>query len=174
MFCTHTTGAMRLLLKLCEDSEGFGDELWSVAHGGMDAKVDDVQAVHAEVAQVVVDGVDELLARECAVPAFVVIAAGADLGDDDEAVAVGVERFADDLVDDVRAVEVGGVDVVDAAFDGFMQNGDGFVAVAGRAPDARAGELHSAVAHAVNGEGRAGECEGVTEVGRAGCCGVHS
>ena len=47
-----------LLLELGEDGEGLGD----FRCGPDNAQVDDVQAVHSEVAQVVVDGVDDLLA----------------------------------------------------------------------------------------------------------------
>ena len=74
--------------------------------------------------------------------------------------------FFDDLVGDVRAVEVAGIDVVDAGFDGFAQNGDGGRAILRRAKDMRAGELHGAVAHAVDGHIGAGEGEGSTEIVR--------
>ena len=71
-----------------------------------------------------------------------------------------MERFANDLVGDVRAVVVAGVDVIDAGGYGFAEDADGFGAVFGWAEDARTGELHGAVAHAVDGDGGVGECEG--------------
>ena len=62
-----------------------------------------------------------------------------------------MQRLGDDLVGDMRPVEVAGVDVVDAARDRLAQHGDAFGAVLRRAEDALAGELHGAVAHAVHG-----------------------
>ena len=49
-------------------------------------------------------------------------------------------------------VGVGGVDEGDAELDGAAQHADALVAVGRRAPDARAGELHGAVAEAVDGQ----------------------
>ena len=56
---------------------------------------------------------------------------------DDEIVGVGVQRLGDELLGDVRAVAVGGVDEVDAELDGAAQHGDRGVVVGRRAPDAR-------------------------------------
>jgi hypothetical protein len=82
-----------------------------------------------------------------------------------------MQCFADDLVRDVRAVEVGGVDMIDSGVDSFAEHGDGLVAIARRTEDAFAGELHGAVAHAVHGEGCAGKGEGATEIRSAVDCG---
>ena len=76
-----------------------------------------------------------------------------------------MQSFLDDLVGDLRAVEVAGVNVVDAGSDRLAQDGDGFGAVAGRAEDVGAGELHRAIADAVDGERRAGEVECTAELG---------
>src|SRR6266436_4785672 len=67
-------------------------------------------------------------------------------------VAVREERLPDDLVGDVRAVGVGRVDVVDAQIDRGPQHLDRGGAVARRPEDARAGELHRAVADPVEVE----------------------
>src|SRR6185369_14895995 len=61
-----------------------------------------------------------------------------------QAFGVRVQRLADELVDDVRAVVLRGVDVVDAELDRAAQDGERGVAVARRAEDAAAGELHGA------------------------------
>ena len=79
------------------------------------AQVDHLEHVEAEVAQVVVHRLGQLGGREGRQPGAVLAAPGADLGDDDEVVGIGMQRLADDLVGDVRAVEIAGVDVVDAA-----------------------------------------------------------
>jgi hypothetical protein len=84
-------------------------------------------------------------------PAALVVADGADLGDEHELVGVGVQRLADERVGDVGAVVLGGVDVVHAEVDGTPQHGDCGVVVTRGAEDARAGELHRAVADAVDG-----------------------
>ena len=122
-----------------------------------------MQCVQAEVAEVVVDGLLEEVGRGVHDPGAVVPAACADFGDEGEVVGVGMERLLDELVGDVGAVEVAGVDVVDAAGDGFAENGERRVRVLGGTEDVRAGELHGAVAHAVHGKGGAGEGEGAAE-----------
>ena len=70
------------------------------------AKVDDVEDVQAEVAKVVVNRVGQCLARHGRDPRTVRAAPGADLGDDDQVVTIRMQRLADDLVGDVRAVIV--------------------------------------------------------------------
>ena len=57
-----------------------------------------------------------------------------------------MQRLADDLVGDVRAVVVARVDVVDAARDRLAQHRDRGRAVPRRAEHTWAGELHRAVA----------------------------
>ena len=66
-------------------------------------------------------------------PVALVVAAGADLADQREVLGIGVQRLADEFVGDVRAVELRGVDVVDAQLDGASEHGDRLVVVARRA-----------------------------------------
>ena len=75
-----------------------------------------------------------------------------------------MKRLADELVGDVRAVEVAGVDMVDAARHGLAQHGDRRVAVLGRPEHAGPGELHRAIAHAVHDAVAEGEGAGNTEI----------
>ena len=70
----------------------------------------------------------------------------------DDARRVRVQRLADQVLADVRAVAVGGVDEVDAELDRAAQDGAGVVEVGGRAPDAVAGDAHGAEAEPVDGE----------------------
>jgi len=76
-----------------------------------------------------------------------------------------VERLADHLVGDVGAIEVAGVDMVDAAGDRLAQYGEGGVAILGWAKYAGAGELHGAVTHAVDGAVAEGGGAGGGDVG---------
>ena len=62
-----------------------------------------------------------------------------------------MQALADQVVDDVRAVVLSGVDVVDAEFDGAPQHSTGAVRITRRAKHARTGELHRAEADAVDG-----------------------
>ncbi len=76
-----------------------------------------------------------------------------------------MQGLPDDLVGDVRAVEVGRVDMIHAGRNGLAENGDGSVRVLGRPPHAGAGQLHRAVAHPLDRQGRAGEREPSAEDG---------
>ena len=126
--------------------------------GSMDAEhaaqVDHVEHIEAEIAQIVVHRLSQLLGREGRNPRSVRAAPGADLGDDDEIVGIGMQRLADELIGDVRAVEVAGVDVIDAARDRLAQHGDRRLAVLRRPEHAGSGELHGAVAEALHADGR--------------------
>jgi hypothetical protein len=103
-------------------------------------------------------------------PAALLVAAGADLRDDVQILRVRRERLADDLVRDVRTVEVGGVDVRDAELDGSAEHVDRGVGVLRRPEDAGSGKLHGAVADA--GEAEIGEAVGAA--GKVvGCHGIH-
>ena len=76
-----------------------------------------------------------------------------------------MQRFADDLVGDVRAVEVAGVDMIHAGCDGLAQHGQCRVAIAGRAEHAGPRELHGAVAEPLHGAVAEGEGAGLVDAG---------
>src|SRR5258707_4189775 len=78
-----------------------------------------------------------------------------------------MERPPDKLVGDVRAVEVGGVDMVDPERDRLAQHGERGVHITGRTPDMRAGELHGAVAHATQRCVAARQREAAAKMGRS-------
>jgi hypothetical protein len=115
------------------------------------AQVDQVHALDAQGAQVVLDALAQLLRGERGQPGAGLVAAGADLRHELEVLRVGMERLADEVVDHVGAVVLRGVDVVDAELDGAAQDGAGAVGVARRAEDAGAGELHGAESDAADG-----------------------
>lgn len=60
-----------------------------------------------------------------------------------------MQRLFDELVSEVWAIEVAGVDVIDAGIDCLAQNGERFGRVFGWTPDVRTGKLHGSIAHAV-------------------------
>ncbi|SOZ73765.1 conserved hypothetical protein [Cupriavidus taiwanensis] len=114
-------------------------------------QVDDIQHLHPQIAQVVMDRLPDGLRLKRRQSRGVFAAAGAYLGDDHQVIRVRMEGFADELVGDVRAVEITRIDVVHAGRDGFAQHGDGCGTILRRSEHAGPGQLHGAVAHAVHG-----------------------
>ena len=57
-----------------------------------------------------------------------------------------MKRLANKLVGDVRAIEIAGVNVIDAARHGLPQHGEGRIAIIRRSKHTRSGELHRAIA----------------------------
>ncbi|GAA1728738.1 hypothetical protein GCM10009809_25410 [Isoptericola hypogeus] len=100
-------------------------------HVGVDAVlVEQVDPVGAQSPQRRVRDASDLLgpAVEAALPALDV---EAELRGDDDLVADGLERLAHELLVDVRAVDLGGVDEGHTAVDRPAQDGDHVVTVAG-------------------------------------------
>ena len=62
-----------------------------------------------------------------------------------------MKRLANELVGDVGAIVIAGVDVVDPQRDRLTKHGEGHIAVLRLAEHARSGELHRAVAHTIHG-----------------------
>ena len=114
------------------------------------SQIDDLERVEAETAQIVMDRARKLGWRGRGVPRRVRAALGADLGDDDKVVGIGMQRLPDQLVRDVGTVIVAGVDVIDPARDRLAQHPNCAVGVLRRPEYARAGELHGAIAEAVH------------------------
>ncbi len=96
------------------------------------------------------DRLCQFFAREGRDPRSVLAAQGADLGDDDEIVAIRTQRLANDVIGDVRAIEVGGVDVVDSARNGLAQDGQRRAMILGRAEYAGSRELHGTIANTLH------------------------
>jgi hypothetical protein len=111
-----------------------------------DAKVDDVQNIQPEVLDVLVDRLAQLIGRKRLGPPALGVAAGTYLGHDPQILRVGMKRFPDDLVDDVRAVVVARVDMGDPEGNDLAQDSNCLVAVGGRTKDVGSGKLHRAIA----------------------------
>jgi len=117
-------------LQFRECTERLGDRARFGAGEPPDAQVDHIEYIKPEVVQIVVHGLAQLLGRECLRPAALGISQRPDLGHDVHLRRIGVEGFPDDLVGDVRAVVVAGVDVRDAHLHRLAQHGHGSVTVA--------------------------------------------
>ena len=88
----------------------------------------------------------QFLTGESRHPRLVRAAPGADLGDDDQIVAIRVKRFADDLVGDMRTVEIAGVDMINPTCNGLAQHGERRIVILRRTEYAGTCQLHGAVA----------------------------
>ena len=108
-------------------------------------------------AQVLLDVRAQLVGFLCGQPAARVVARAADLAHQREVGRIRVQRLADEFVGDVRAVELRGVDVVDAQLNCAPQHGERLVVVARRPEHAGAGQLHGAEADAADSERAQGE-----------------
>jgi hypothetical protein len=107
------------------------------------AEVDRGELAHPQAAEVVLDALAQLArfaGRELSASP---VAADRDLADDRQSVRVGVERFANQVVD--RPVVPGRVDVIDTSRDRSPENANGRSRVSRPASRERAIELHRAV-----------------------------
>jgi len=119
-----------------------------------------VDRLDAEAAQRPLRGGDDVLgpAAQAHVPAA--LEAEPELGRDDHVVPHRGQRLAHQFLVDERAVDLGGVDEGDAAFDGAAQHADHLVPVAGVGP--------VALGHAHGAQADGGDLEALAE-----CAGVH-
>jgi hypothetical protein len=131
-------------------------------------QVGHVQRVEAEVLALLLHRPAQVVGTQRLLPAAFGRPPGADPGDDHQVLGIGVQRLADEVVDDVRAVQATGVDVVDAQLDGPAQDGERRIPVGRRPEEPRPGELHAAEAHPVHGPVAEGDQSG------ARCSGRHA
>jgi len=103
-----------LLLKLSERREGLFERL--VFRGGESAEsqIYDLERFDTQVTQIVVYSGNDLLARACVNPGTVGTAARTDFGHNHEIIWVRIQRLFDELIGDMRSVEIAGIDVVHA------------------------------------------------------------
>jgi hypothetical protein len=114
------------------------------------AKIDDVENIDAQVAQVVVHRTDQLARGRCGEHRSIRPAPRADLGDDDKVVWIGMKRFVDQLIGDVRTVVVAGVDVVHTGDDCLAQHRQRRGTILRRPEHIRARKLHRTKPQAPN------------------------
>jgi hypothetical protein len=112
-----------------------------------------VESIQAEVAQIVVYGVDNVLARASVWPRTITAAARTDFCHDDKIVRIRMERLLDELIGYVWPVVIAGVDVIDSRGHGFPEDSDRTGNIARRTPNnfiaVLPGELHCPITHAV-------------------------
>ena len=115
-------------------------------------EVDEVHPLHPQRAEVVLHPDAQLGRTLCAAARRPAPSRRrADLGDELQVLGVRIQRLADQIVHDVGAVVLRGVDVVHAEFDRAPQHRANAVRIARRPEHAGAGELHRAEADAVDG-----------------------
>src|SRR5580698_4141428 len=97
-------------------------------------------------------------------PGLVCAPASADLGDNHEAIRIGMERPLNKLIGHMRTVEVAGINMVHARLYGLAQNSYGSVNISGWSPHPWTRKLHCTVPHAVHGHGCARQREAAGEI----------
>ena len=75
-----------LTLELGKHGQRFRDGSLRWPHDSSHAKIDYVQRVDPEIAQIVMNGIDQFLTRKCMQPGLVLTPASAHLGDDHQAI----------------------------------------------------------------------------------------
>src|SRR4029077_20629161 len=156
-----------LLLEFSERGDGLFE--WLVFRRGesTEPEIHDVKGIEAQVAQIVMYGIDNLLAGACVQTGTIGAAAPADFGDDHQIIGVRMQRLLNDLIGDMRTVEIAGVDVVHARCDSLAKNRDRTGSIAWRAPNPLvailSGELHGPITDPVHSQRSARERKAATE-----------
>ena len=122
------------------------------------AEVNRCQLAGPQAAEVVFDAFPQLVRIVEREDGTAVVPPDRDLADDRQPVGVGVERLADQIVDDTGAVVLGRVDVIDSGGYRGPEHTEGRCPVGWRPEGVRAGELHRTVPrpsdlHAAEAEG---------------------
>src|SRR5580658_8573649 len=98
-----------LLLQFSERGERLFK--WLVFRSGESAEpeIHDLEGIEAQVAQIVMHGIDNRLARACVNPGTVGATAVTDLGHDRQVIGIRMQRLLDDLIGDMRTVVIAGI-----------------------------------------------------------------
>jgi len=109
------------------------------------AEVDRCQLAEPQAAEVVLDAVAQLVRVVEWRDGTAVVSPDRDLADDRQPVRIGIERLADQVVDDAGTVVLGRVDVIDSGAYRGPEHADGRCPVRRRAKGELAGQLHRTV-----------------------------
>src|ERR1700747_1737654 len=156
-----------LLLQFSERGEWFFEGLVFRSGESTEPEIHDVEGIEAQVAQIVMYGIDNLLARACVKPGTVGAAASADFCDDHQVIGIRMQRLLHDLIGDMRTVEIAGIDVIHARADSLAQNRDRTGNITRRAPNLLvailSSELHGPITDPIHGQRSARERKAATE-----------
>src|SRR5579862_909814 len=157
-----------LLLQFSERGEWLSK--WLVFRSGESAEPEiyNLERIEAQVAQIVMYGIDNLLPRACVKPGTVGAAASADFGHDHQVIGIRMQRLLNDLIGDMRTVEIAGIDMIHARCHSLAQNRDRAWNIAWWAPNLLiailSGELHGPITDPVNSQRCARERKTATEI----------
>jgi site-specific DNA-cytosine methylase len=104
--------------------------------------------VDCQASQVVLDSLSELRRRIETQHSARQVPSRANLADQRQSLRVWIQRRPDELIRDIGAIELGGIDVIDAEFCGAPQNRNRLAAVSRRPEYARTWQLHGTEADA--------------------------
>src|SRR5262249_51041489 len=111
------------------------------------------------ISKIVMNRINQFLPGKSMNPGLVWAAAGADFRNDHQMVGIGIKRLLDNLIRDMRTIEIARIDVVHSGFDSCPQNTDGTIRIAGWSPNLGTRQLHRTISHTVYGHRRV--CKGV-------------
>src|SRR5258708_32239057 len=107
--------------------------------------------VDGQASQVVLDSLRELHWRIEAQHSSRQVPSRANLADQRQSLRVRMQRCPDELIRDIRTIELGGIDVIDAEFRGAPQHRNRLAAVSRRPEYPRTRQLHGAEADTRHG-----------------------
>src|SRR5581483_4792727 len=154
-----------LTFEFGEDSQRFFDRAFHWSHHSSNAEVDDIKNVELEIPEVVMNGIDQFLARTSMRPRFIRSTTSAYLSNNHQVIRIGMKSPLDDLIGHMRTVIIASIDVVYAGRDRLPQNSDCAINVSWRSPHLWAGKFHRTVAHAIQGDRCIRKREGASESG---------
>src|SRR5580700_58902 len=96
------------------------------------------------------NAIRQLLGRKSRNPRLILSPPRAYFRNDDKPFPIGMERPIDDLIRDVRTIEVAGVDVIDTLSDSFSQHSNGAFHIPRRSPYMWTCKLHRAITNAIH------------------------
>ena len=114
------------------------------------AQVHHLKHVEAQIAQIILHRRSELRGRHRGQPVAFIVAASADFGDDAQIGGIGMQRLANELISHVWTVKIGGINMIDARLDRFLQYADRGLRIFWRAKDAGPRKLHCPVSQTIN------------------------
>src|SRR5215469_13353207 len=128
-----------LMLQVDKHTQRFFDGSFRWCHDSANSQVDDVERIGSKIPKIAMNAVDQLLTRKGLNPRFVCPAPGAHFGNDYQASRIGMKGLFDNLIGNMRAVIIAGVDMVHASGDRLSQNRNCSVNIPWRSPNFGAG-----------------------------------